>query len=131
MFRKSDSLVASMSCVLQCSSLFTGSFSPQSPAVYELSFFVMPWTVAYQAPLSMGFSRQEYWNGLPCPPLGGLPNPKIEPASLMSPALTSRFFTTNTTCRPSYLEQHCAILFSLIMHLWGGQKSSFRFFHNL
>ena len=38
-----------------------------------------PWTVAHQAPLSMGFSRQEYWSGLPCPPLGDLPNPEIEP----------------------------------------------------
>ena len=40
------------------------------------------WTVAHQAPLSMGLSRQEYWCGLPCPPPGDLPNPGIEPASL-------------------------------------------------
>ena len=40
--------------------------------------FVTPWTVARQAPLSMGFSRQEYWSGLPCPPPGDLPNPAIE-----------------------------------------------------
>ena len=40
-----------------------------------------PWTVAHQAPLSMGFSRQEYWNGLPCPPPGDLPSPRIEPRS--------------------------------------------------
>ena len=40
-----------------------------------------PWTVAPQAPLSMGFSRQEYWSGLPCPPPGDLPNPGIEPRS--------------------------------------------------
>ena len=38
-----------------------------------------PWTVAHQAPLSLGFSRQEYWNGLPCPPPGDLPGPGIEP----------------------------------------------------
>ena len=43
-----------------------------------------PWTVARQAPLSMGFSRQEYWSGLPCPPPGDLLNPGIEPESLMS-----------------------------------------------
>ena len=43
-----------------------------------------PWTVACQAPLSMGFSRQEYWSGLPCPPPGDLPNPGTEPRSLMS-----------------------------------------------
>ena len=42
------------------------------------------WTAARQAPLSMGFSRQEYWSGLPCPPPGDLPSPGIEP---MSPAL--------------------------------------------
>ena len=40
-----------------------------------------PWTIARQAPLSMGFSRQEYWNELPCPPPGDLPNPGIEPRS--------------------------------------------------
>ena len=40
-----------------------------------------PWTIAHQAPLSMGFSRQEYWSGLPCPPPGDLPNPRIKPRS--------------------------------------------------
>ena len=45
--------------------------------------FETPWTVAPQAPLSMGFSRQEYWSGRPCPPPGDLPNPGIEPVSLM------------------------------------------------
>ena len=54
-------------------------------------------TVVHQAPLSMGFSRQEYWSGLPCPPPGDLPGPGIEPTSLMSPALAGRFFTTSTT----------------------------------
>ena len=47
----------------------------------------IPWTVAHQAPLSMGFFRQEYWSGLPFPPPGDLPNPGIEPESPMSPAL--------------------------------------------
>ena len=50
-----------------------------------------------QAPLSMGFSRQEYWSGLPCPPPGDLSNPGIEPASPASPALAGGFFTTSTT----------------------------------
>ena len=45
----------------------------------------------------MGFSRQEYLSGLPCPPRGDLPNPGIEPASLTSPALASEFFTTSVT----------------------------------
>ena len=47
-----------------------------------------PWTVACQAPLSMGFPRQEYWNGLPFPTPGYLPSSGIEPASFVSPALT-------------------------------------------
>ena len=53
-----------------------------------------PWTVARQAPLSVEFSRQEYWSGLPFPPPGDLPNPGIEPASLVSPALAGKLFTT-------------------------------------
>ena len=55
--------------------------------------FTTPWTVARQAPLSVGFSRQEHWSGLTCPPLGALPNPGIEPGALMSPALAGGFFT--------------------------------------
>ena len=53
--------------------------------------FVTPWTVAHQAPLSMGFSRQEYWSGLPCSPPGDLPNPGIKPGSS---ALAGGLFTT-------------------------------------
>ena len=48
-------------------------------------------------PLSMGFFRQQYWSGLPCPPPGDLPNPGIKPASLMSPAVAGGFFTNSTT----------------------------------
>ena len=61
--------------------------------------FLTLWTIAHQAPLSMGFSRQEYWSGLPCRPSGDLPDPGNEPMSLMSPALrvvsyiASGFFT--------------------------------------
>ena len=62
-----------------------------------VQLFVALWTVACQAPLSMEFSSQEYWSGLPCPPAGDLPDPGIKPTSLMSPALASRFFTTSTT----------------------------------
>ena len=53
------------------------------------------WTIAHQAPLSMGFFRQKYWSGLSCPPPGDLSPPGTEPASLESPALIGRFFTTN------------------------------------
>ena len=62
-----------------------------------VQLFATPWTVAHQAPLSMGFSRQEYWSGLPYPPPGDLPNPGIEPVSLMSLALAGGLFTTSTT----------------------------------
>ena len=65
--------------------------------VYALSdvwLFVTPWTVTHQVPLSMEFSRQEYWSGLPFPFPGGLPDPGIEPVSLWSPALAGRFFTS-------------------------------------
>ena len=59
--------------------------------------FAAPWTVAHQAPLSMEFSRQEYWSGLPfCSPRD-LPHPGIEPASLASLALAGRFVTTSAT----------------------------------
>ena len=53
----------------------------------HVRLFVIPWTVAHQAPLSMGFPRQEHWSGLPFPPPGDLPDPGIEPASPTSPAL--------------------------------------------
>ena len=58
---------------------------------------VTPWTVAHQSPLSMGFSRQEYWSGLPFPSPGDLPNPGIELVSLIHAALAGRFFTTSAT----------------------------------
>ena len=54
-------------------------------------------TITCQAPLSMGFSREEYWSGLPFPSLGNLPDPGIQPASLKSPALAGGFFTTRAT----------------------------------
>ena len=65
--------------------------------VSRVQLFVTQWTGARQAPLSMGFCRQEYWSGLPCPPPGDLPDPGIKPVSLRSPALAGGFFTTNAT----------------------------------
>ena len=59
-----------------------------------------PWTVAHQAPLSMGFSRQEYWSGLPFPPPGDLPHPGIKLASPEVPALAGKFFTTEPPGNP-------------------------------
>ena len=57
----------------------------------HVQLFVTLWAVAHQAPLSMGFSRQEYWSGLPCPPPGDLPSPGIKPT------LTGGIFTTSAT----------------------------------
>ena len=62
-----------------------------------VQLFVTPWTVALQAPLSMEFSRPEYWSGLPFPPLADLPDPGIKPASLTSSTLAGGFFTTSAT----------------------------------
>ena len=56
--------------------------------------FVITWTAAHQAPLFMGFSRQEYRSVLPRPPPGDLPDPEAELLALASPALVGRFFTT-------------------------------------
>ena len=63
------------------------------------------WTIVHQAPLSMGFSRQDYWSGLPCPPPGDLPNPGTEPRVLKSPALTGGFFTTSATWEAPLLKE--------------------------
>ena len=63
----------------------------------RVQLFVTLWAVAPQAPLSVEFSRQEHWSGLPFPPPVDLPNPEIKPMSLMSPALAGRFFTSSTT----------------------------------
>ena len=74
-----------MCAVLSCSALFDSA---------------TPWNAACQAPLSMGFSRQEYWSGLPFPPPGDLPNPEIELTSSAPPALAGRFFTTEPHGKP-------------------------------
>ena len=68
-------------------------------------------TVAHQAPLPMGFSRQEYYRGLPCPPPGDLPNPGIKSTSLTSPALTGGFFTTSATWETRSLSKRLLIAF--------------------
>ena len=62
----------------------------------HVCLFATPWTVTHQTPLSMEFSRQEYWSGLPFPTPGNLPNPRNKLASPESLALTDRFLTTVT-----------------------------------
>ena len=67
-------------------------------------------TIPCQAPLSMGFSRQEYWSGLPFPPPGDLPNPETKLASLMPPALAGGFFTSGATWEALYLQYSVKLL---------------------
>ena len=86
----------------------------------RVQLFATPWTVACEAPLSMGFSRQEYWSGLPFPSLGDIPEAELEPAS---PALAGRFFTTEPPGKylepvsVSNLTRVMVILLDLIMLL--------------
>ena len=70
----------------------------------RVQFFATPWTVARQVPLSMEFSRQEYWSGLPFPPPGDLPDAGNKPTFLASPALAGRFFTTPPSEKPGCQE---------------------------
>ena len=90
-----------------------------------MSDFGTPWTVAHQAPLSMGFSSQEYWSGLPFPPPGDLPNPGIEPASLISPALARvkdcyvRYFSE---CMPLKVKSLLIYVFLICSHLRANWK---------
>ena len=76
---KHNLIIYTCTCVLSCFN--------------RVQLFVTLWTVAYQVPLSMGFSRQKYWSGLPCPHPGDLPDPGIKP--LVSPVLASGFFTAS------------------------------------
>ena len=66
----------------------------------HVQLFATPWTVALQAPLSMGFSRQENWSGLPFPSPGDLPDPGIKPESPVSPVLAGQFFITVLPGKP-------------------------------
>ena len=68
--------------------------------IIHTAFSGLGWTAAHQAPLSMGFSRQEYWSGLSYPSPGDLPDPGIEAMSFMSPALARGFFITSATTFP-------------------------------
>ena len=87
------------------------SFIVHGGSVCALSCFsrvllcATPWTVAHLVSLSVGFSKQEYWSGLPCTPSGDLPKPGIALESLMSPALASGFFTTRATWEALMVEE--------------------------
>ena len=75
--------VMNIACMLKCFS--------------HVHLFPTLWAVAHQFPLPMGFSRQEHWSGLPCPPPAYHPDQGTEPTSLMSPALADGFFTASAT----------------------------------
>ena len=85
-------------------SLSAGPFWLMLCVLSHIQLFVTPWTVPCQAPLSVGFSRQEYCSGLPCPPPGDLPHPGIKPMSPVAPALAGKFFTTVSPGKPSFLK---------------------------
>ena len=72
----------------------------------RVPLFATLWTVAHQATLSMGFSRQEYWSGLPCPPAGDLLDLGIKPMSLASPVLAAEFIIPRTTWEALYICQN-------------------------
>ena len=86
-FHQLDNHWTILLCVLSCFSC--------------VQLFATPWTVAHQVPLSMGFSKQQFWIVLPCPPPGDLPDPEIEP---VSPALSGGFFTTEPPRKPHSLD---------------------------
>ena len=95
----------------------------------HVQFFATLWTVARQAPLSMGFPRQEYWSGLPFPPPGDLPDPGIKPASPASPALADKSITAESPRKASvvftlslfpcsvFFISHIVVSFSLVKWL--------------
>ena len=81
----------------------------------DMSDSATPWTVALQVPLSMEFSREEYWIGLPFPIPGDLPEPGIEPKFIVSPALAGGFFTT---APPGKLSDSLLIKFLQLNSTW-------------
>ena len=87
----------------------------------HVQLFATPWTVAHQAPLSMGFFRQEYWSGFPFPSPGDLPDPGVESTS---PVSAGGFFTTEPPGKPMKLGHKGSLYYYLSLYL-------FKIFHNL
>ena len=98
MFSWDNSRIVTLSLLYRAPSLLEVKVKSLS----HVRLFATPWTVAYQASLSMGFSRQECWSGLPFPSPGDLPDPGIESVSLTSPAFTGVFLTSSTTWEAPY-----------------------------
>ena len=80
----------------------------------RVQLFATPWTVAHQTPLSMEFSRHEYWSGVPFPSLEDLPDPGIEPTSLASLALAGRFFTSAPPGKPYIIDNYILTYYIII-----------------
>ena len=80
----------------------------------HVQFFATLWTIAHQVLLSVGFSRQEYWSGLPCPPPRDLSDPGIKPTSFKSPELADDFFTTSATI----LKMRAAIMLVIVVRIY-------------
>ena len=85
------------------------------PSHFSCGDFATPWTTARQAPLSTGFSRQDNWNGLPCPPPGDIPDPGIKPTSLKSPALAGMSLPLLPPGKP-YIYIFFLLFFSIIVY---------------
>ena len=100
-----------------------GSQKVKVKSISCVRLFATPWTVAYQAPLSMGFSRQEYWSGLPCPSPWDLPNPRIE---LRSPTLRADSLPVEPPGRP---KNTGAGSLSLLQGLFPTQESNWGLLH--
>ena len=84
----------------------------------RVQLFVTPWTVVYLAPLSMEFSRQEYWSGLPCPSPGDFPDPKTKPCSLRSPALQADSLPLSRQGSPITSSVAAILIFLHILQLY-------------
>ena len=103
--------------------------------VYMLNLYSRAWlcvtlcTIALQVPLSMEFSRQEYWSGLPRSPPGDLPVPGIEPMSLMSPALAGGFFTTSTTWGAPDQITTSLTMSSFLQIIWSKENFKLEFYY--
>ena len=83
----------------------------------HVPLFVIPWTIVFQVPLSMGFSKQDYWSGLPCPPPGDLPDPRLLPSQagslpLVPPGKPHKRYKTNLILQmPKFEKKQANLLF--------------------
>ena len=90
-------------------------------------YFVKPWTVAHQAPLSMGFPRQEYWSGLPCTPPGDIPNPGIKPRS---PALQPDSSPIEPPGKPTIVITELLLILISLYHDWSKENNRILYHEN-